>query len=124
MTIIELQPFREALYRATPQHELLMVISPGCPYRCRLSLAEGPKGLDRNAELKRRLQLWEAGEAHNLTGRILGQQHTGKQHTEETTMRPQTEEQRGKRACALTARGSINQQSHETTRGRSSSGHS
>ena len=29
------------------------------------------------AKLKRRLQLWEAGEVHDLVGRILGQQHTG-----------------------------------------------
>ena len=30
-----------------------------------------------NAELKRHPQLWEAGEVHDLIGRILGQQHTG-----------------------------------------------
>ena len=42
---------------------------------------------------------------HDLIGRILGQQHTGPQ--EKKTLRPQTAEQRGKRACALTARGSI-----------------
>ena len=46
------------------------------------------------------MQLWEAGEVHDLSGRIPGQQHTGQQQ-------PQTEEQRGKRACALAARASI-----------------
>ena len=37
-----------------------------CRDRCRQKLAEVPKGLDRNAELKRRLQLWKAGEVHDL----------------------------------------------------------
>ena len=32
-----------------------------CRYRCRLLLAEIPKGVDRNSELKQRLQLWEIG---------------------------------------------------------------
>ena len=41
----------------------------------------------------------EAGEVHDLFGRILGQQHAGQQNREKTTTRPQTEEQRGKRAC-------------------------
>ena len=30
-----------------------------CRYRCRLLLAEIPKGVDRNSELKQRLRLWE-----------------------------------------------------------------
>ena len=86
----------------------------------RILLAEVPKGPDRNSKVKkRRPQLWEAGKVHDLIGRILGQQHTGPQ--EKKTLRPQTAEQRGKRACALTARG-INQRSHEGTRGWSSSG--
>ena len=66
-----------------------------------------PKGFDRNAELKRSQQMWEAGEAHDDIGRILGQQHTGQQNSDGKKMQLQTEEQRGKRACALTARGSI-----------------
>ena len=37
-----------------------------CRRRCRLLLAEVPDGSDRNAELKQRLQLWEAGEVHDL----------------------------------------------------------
>ena len=44
---------------------------------------------------------------HDLIGRILGQQYTGQQIVEKKRMKPQTEEQRGKRACSLTARGSI-----------------
>ena len=35
-------------------------------------VAEIRKGLDRNGPSKRRLQLWEAGEVHDLAGRILG----------------------------------------------------
>ena len=51
--------------------------------------------------------MWEAGEVNDLIGRVLGQQHTGQQTSEKKMMKPQTEEQRGKRACAFTARGSI-----------------
>ena len=32
-----------------------------CRYHCRLLLAEIPKGVDRNSELKQRLHLWESG---------------------------------------------------------------
>ena len=32
-----------------------------CRYRCRLLLAEIPKGVDRNSELTKRLHLWETG---------------------------------------------------------------
>ena len=78
-----------------------------CRYRCRLLLAEVPDGSDRNTQLKQLLQLLEAGEVHDLVGRILGQQHTGQQTREKKTVQRQTEEQRGKRACARTARGSI-----------------
>ena len=48
-----------------------------CRFRCRLLLAEIRKGSNRNAELKQRLLLWEAGEVHDLVGRILGQQRSG-----------------------------------------------
>ena len=37
----------------------------------------------------------------------MGQQRTGQQTREKKTVQPQTQEQRGKRACAFTARGSI-----------------
>ena len=36
-----------------------------CRYRCRLLLAEVPKGVDRNSELKPRLHLWETGQQHS-----------------------------------------------------------
>ena len=42
---------------------------------------------------------------HDVTGRI-EVSHSG-QHTEGKMMQPQTEEQRGKQACALSARGAI-----------------
>ena len=76
-------------------------------YRCRLLLAEIPKGVDRNAELKLRLQLWEAGEISELIGGKLGQQLSGPLRRGKRVVQPQTDEQRWKRACALTARGSI-----------------
>ena len=62
-----------------------------CPYRCRLFVSEGAKESDRNAEFKQHLQRWEAGQ----------------QRREKRTMHPQTEGRRGKKACALTASGSI-----------------
>ena len=77
-----------------------------CRYRCRLLLAEVPKGLQRNAEVKRRLQLWEAGEVHDLIGRILGNT-LGNNTGEKNTTRPQTKEHRGDRVCAFTAKRSI-----------------
>ena len=56
--------------------------------------AEVPNGSDRNAELKLRLQLWEAGEISFLIGRVSGQQHSGPLRRRKTTMQPQTYEQR------------------------------
>ena len=46
-----------------------------CQCRCRLSSA------DRTHQRLRqeRLQMWEAGEVHDLIGRVLGQQHIGQQ---------------------------------------------
>ena len=55
----------------------------------------------------------------SFIGRVLGQQRSGPFRRRKRVVQPQTDEQRGKRACALTARGSI-QQSHERTRGWSS----
>ena len=66
-----------------------------CRYRCRLLLAEVPKGSDRNAELKLRLQLWEVGEISKLIGRILEQQHPGPLLRRKRKMLPQRDEQRG-----------------------------
>ena len=78
-----------------------------CRYRCRLLLAEVTKGTDRNAELKLRLRMWEAGEVIELISEILEQQHSGPLRKRKRIMQPQTDEQRGKRACALTARRSV-----------------
>ena len=78
-----------------------------CRYRCRWLLAEVPRGSDRNAELKLRLRPWEADEVSELIAKTLGQQHSGPLRRRKQVMQPQTDEQRGKRACALTARRSI-----------------
>ena len=97
------QQWRSAVvsYHDTPRAIL-------CRYWCRLLLAEISDGCDRNEELKRRRQTREAGEVHDLNEKVLGQKHirhqaAGKRHT-----KLQTEEQRGKRASAFTARGSTN----------------
>ena len=39
-----------------------------CRYRCRLLLAEIPKGVDKNSELKQRLQLRKTGQINALIG--------------------------------------------------------
>ena len=59
-----------------------------------------PKSIDRNSEVALRLQMWE-------TGQVSEQQHLGPLRKRKREMQPQTDEQRGKRACALTARESI-----------------
>ena len=73
------------------------------PISVPLLMAEIPKGCDTDEELTRRQQVWEAGEVHEFIRRALGQQQTATKNT----LKPHTEEHRGKRACALTARGSI-----------------
>ena len=65
------------------------------------------KALTENAELKRRLRLWEAGEVSEPIAKVLGQEHSRPLRRRKRVMQSQTDEQRGKRACALTARGSI-----------------
>ena len=75
-----------------------------CRYRCRLLLAEVARGTDRNAELKLRLRLWEAGEVSELFPKTLGQQHSCPLRRRKRVMQPQTYEQRGKQACALKLR--------------------
>ena len=76
-------------------------------HRCRLLLAEIPKGVDRNSELKQGLQLWGSGQISVLIGKVLGQQNSGPPPRTARKTQPQTDEQRGKRSCALTARQSI-----------------
>ena len=78
-----------------------------CRYSCRLLLAEVPKGTDRNVELKLRLRMWERGRSVELISKIFGRQHSVALHKTKRTMQPQTDQQRGKRACPLTSRGSI-----------------
>ena len=78
-----------------------------CRDRCRLLLAEILKGVDRISELKQRLQLWESGQVSVLIGQVLGQQNSGPLRRTARKTQPQTDEQRGRRACAQTARGSI-----------------
>ena len=71
-----------------------------CRYRCRLLLAEIPKGVDWNSELKQRLQLWESGQVSVLIGKVLGQQNSGSLRRIARRVQPQTDEQRGNRAFA------------------------
>ena len=81
--------------------ELRRASAMALPYRCRLLLAEIPKGLDRNSELKLRLHLWETGQICDLICKVLGQQHSGPLRRTARRVQPQTDEQGGKRACAL-----------------------
>ena len=78
-----------------------------CRYRGRLLLAEIPKGVDRNSELKQRLHLWEMGHITDLISKVLGQQSSGPPRRTARGVQPQTDEQREKRSRAMTARGSI-----------------
>ena len=78
-----------------------------CRYCCRLLLAAVPKGVDRNSELKLRRHLWEMGQISDLICKVLGQQNSGPFRRAARNVQSQTYEHRGKRACALTARGSI-----------------
>ena len=63
----------ESLGGATSGHQSWALL---CRYRCRLLLAEVPKGTDRNSELKLRLQMWEMGLVTEVIFKILGQQHS------------------------------------------------
>ena len=72
-----------------------------CRHRCRLLLAEVPKGTDRNSELKLRLRMWETGQISDLISKIQGQQHSGPLRRRTRSVQPQTDEQRWKRACAM-----------------------
>ena len=72
-----------------------------CRYRCRLLLAEIPKGVDRNSELKQRLHLWETGQISDLICKVLGSRILDRFAEQQGGF-----SQRGRRA-ALTARGSV-----------------
>ena len=94
----------ESLEGAPSGHQSLTML---CRYRCRLLLAEVPKALTETAELGLRLRLWEAGQVSELVSKVLGQQRSGPLRRRKRVTQPQTDEQHRKRACALTARGSI-----------------
>ena len=51
--------------------------------------------------------MWETGQVSKLISKTLEQQHSGPLRKRKQVTQPQMDEQRGKRACALTARGSI-----------------
>ena len=73
----------------------------------RILLAEVPKGPDRNSEIQKKTPTAvgsrKSARSHWKNSGSAAHWATG----EENFLRPQTAEQRGKRACALTARGSI-----------------
>ena len=94
----------ESLEGAVSGHQFCALL---CRFRCRLLFAEIPKGVDRNSELKHRLPLWESGQISDLICKVLSQQNSGPLRRTAGKTQPQTDEQRGKRACALIARGSI-----------------
>ena len=56
-------------------------------------LAEIPKGVDRNSELKLRLHLWETGQISDLISKVLGQQNSGPLRRTARKIQPQTDEQ-------------------------------
>ena len=69
-----------------------------------------PNGCDRNEEMQRRLQMWEAGEAHDLFGRVLGQQHARQQAAaKDEASDPRTT----RKTCLCSVNQRIHQQAHE-----------
>ena len=80
-----------------------------------LPVIAGGRGLIEMPNFERCLQLWDPEEVHDLIGRILGKQHAGQQNREKKTT--------DRRADLCPHGQEINQQSHERTRGRSSSDH-
>ena len=69
--------------------ELSVVTSPG-PSCAVVAAACCLQTFPRSTELKQRLQLWEAGEIHELVGKILGQQHSGPPSRRKRTKQSQT----------------------------------
>ena len=60
--------WEESLEGATSGHQSWALL---CRCRCRLLRAGIPKGVDRNSELKQRLQPWESGQINALIGLVL-----------------------------------------------------
>ena len=81
----------ESLEGATRGRQSLALL---CRYRCRLLLAEVPKGTDRNSELKLRLRMMETAQISDLISKKLGQQHSGPRRRTTRREQPQTDEQR------------------------------
>ena len=90
----------ESLEGAITRHDTWALL---CRYRSRPLPAEIPN----SSELKLRVRMWEEGHTNDLIARILGQQNSGPLRRTRRPQQPQTDEQRGKRACALTTRGSV-----------------
>ena len=86
-------------------------------FLCRsVQVSEVPKGFQRNAELKRHLQLWEGGVVHDLIGQIWVSNTRCNKTGRRKQQRLQTEVQREKRACALGLVGATVQQNVGSTR--------
>ena len=71
----------------------------------RFLLGPIPRGSDTNAELKRRLRLWEDGRFDELVWRVLGQQAETTRKSSSAAKVDQDEEKLGKRARVTTAAG-------------------
>ena len=82
----------KSLEGAMSGHQSFAVL---CRFRCRLLLAEIPKGVDRNSELKNRLQLWELEQISVLIGKVLGQQNSGTLRRTARKTQLQTDEKAG-----------------------------
>ena len=94
--------YRQILQEAMSRHQSWALL---CRYHCRLLLDEIPNGTNRNSELKLRVRLGEKGQISDC--KVLGQQNFGPLRRTARRVQPQTDEQRGKRACGLTAPRSI-----------------
>ena len=85
----------ESLEGAMSGHQSWAVLGR---FRCRLLLAEIPKGVDRNSELKHRLQVCETAQISVLIFNFLGQQNPGQLRRTARSVQTQPDEQREKRA--------------------------
>ena len=77
-------------------------------YRSRLLLPHSPADVDRNTEIKRRLNLWERGQFDDLVQTVVGQQAEAERQrrpTEQSAIlrESEAEERQGKRARQKTA---------------------
>ena len=78
------------------------------PFRCRLLLANVPRDLDRNEELKARFDLWQRASWRELLDRIMGQQVKEADDPELAGTKPGEEERKkAARAKRLAAAGAV-----------------